>query len=432
MRDSDGTYVVDIAVFGAGPAGLAAAWQAGMSGKNVCLIEVQDRIGGVMGSCPGMMLGAGYPTGQSVGGFFEEFVDRMYKHTPPVAERRTCSLENFGDEVVYKHEYAELILYEMLKEAHVDIFLNTITSQVNMKNDKIVSVDVAMINKTMEINSGIYIDCTGNGEIAHRAGVKSQKGNEEGLMMGASLTFFMDNVDCDKVFSNSEAPYFEAYAEEGIKNKQLHKSIPQIYMLPAYKKNTVFVNTVTVTDVDGTDSQSVLEGTVIAKRRVLELADFLIQNIPGFEKSWISTIGQSVGVRETRKLEGMYTITYDDIFNGVKFEDGIVACDNPLDEVFRDEKTTHYSHEAALNSGYYTIPVRALIPKKIKNLLFAGRCISADSKAFASVRGMPQCMLMGQSVALVADMALQEEIPVQKVDVKTVSLKMKELGVWGI
>lgn len=426
------TYIADIAVFGAGPAGLAAAWQAGMSGQKVCLVEVQDRIGGVMGSCPGMMLGAGYPTGHSIGGFFEEFVQRMYTHKPPVAERRICSLENFGDEVVYQYEYAELILYEMLKEARVDVLLNAITSQVNTQNDKIVSVDVAMINKTVEINAGAYIDCTGNGEIAHRAGVTSQKGNEEGLMMGASLTFFMDNVNCNRVFSDPDAPYFETYAAEGIKKGQLHKSIPQIYMLPAYRKNTVFINTVTVTGVDGTDSQSVLEGTIIAKNRVLELADFLIKNVPGFENSWLSNVGRSVGIRETRKLEGMYKITYDDIFNAVKFEDGIVACDNPLDEVFRDEKTTHYSHEAALKGGYYTIPIRALIPKKIKNLLFAGRCISVDSKAFASVRGMPQCMLMGQSVALAAEMALREGIPVQKVDGKKIASKMRELGVWGI
>ena len=429
LRDK---YTVDVAVFGAGPAGLAAAWQAGMSGKKVCLIEVMDRIGGVMGSCPGMMLGAGYPTGHSVGGFFEEFVQRMCKHNPPVAERRTCSLENFGDEVVYQHEYATLILYEMLAEAGVEVILNAVTSNVVTEEDKITKIDVTLINKTLEVNADIYIDCTGNGEIAHRAGVKSRKGNEEGLMMGVTLTFFMENVDCEKVFSDPDAPYFETYAEEGISKGELHKSIPQIYMLPAFRKNTVFINTVTVTGVDGTDSYSILAGTITARKRVLQLGEFLKNNIPGFENSWLTGIGPSVGIRETRKLEGMYQVTYDDVFNAVKFEDGIVACDNPLDEVFRDENTTHYSHKAALKDGYYTIPVRALIPKKIKNLLFAGKCMSVDIKAFASVRGMPQCMLMGQSVGVVAQMAIDNNVSVQDVNVKAVSSKMKELGAWGI
>ena len=68
--------------------------------------------------------------------------------------------------------------------------------------------------------------------------------------------------------------------------------------------------------------------------------------------------------RETRRLEGMYSVTYDDVAMATKFKDGIVACDNPLDEVFRDENTTHYSHEAALKEGYYTIPFSALVPKK--------------------------------------------------------------------
>lgn len=428
----DKIYDFEIAVFGAGPAGLAAAYQAGIDGKKVCLIEATDRIGGVMGSCPGMMLGAGFPTGNSVGGFFDIFINRMYNHKPPVAERRVCSLENFGDEVVYNNEYAISILYDMLSEANVTLFLNSIPSKVKTKNNNIENVEVTTIGQNIIINASVFLDCTGNGEIAHKSGIESQKGNENGLMMGATLTFFMENVDCEKVFSDPQAPYFEGYAKKGIESNQIHKSIPQIYMLPGFRKNSVFLNTVTVTGVDGTDNRSILKATTIARKRVLELAEFLKNNIVGFENSWISYIGPSVGIRETRKLEGIYKLTYDDIFNGVKFEDGIVACDNPLDEVFRDEKTTHYSHEAALNSGYYTIPFRSLIPKNIENLLFAGRCVSVDAKGFASVRGMPQCMLMGQSIAIGAIETIDKNIKVQNIDSKKINLKMKNLGVWGI
>lgn len=425
-------YSVDIAVFGAGPAGLAAAWQAGKDGKNVMLIEVTDRIGGVMGSCPGMMLGAGYPAGHTIGGFFEEFVNRMYTANPPVAERRVCSLENFGDEVVYYSEYGITILYEMLEEASVNLYVGSIPEKVLVEDNKIMGVECINSHEKFLVKAEMYLDCTGNGEIGYRAGVPCSKGNEEGLMMGASLTFMMENVDWEKAFEDTSDPYIEKYAKKGIEEGKIHKSIPQIYMLKGFKKGSVFFNTVTVTGVDGTDPQSVLQGTVTARKRALELAKFMKEEVPGYENAFVSGIGPSIGIRETRRLEGMYHVTYDDVAMATKFKDGIVACDNPLDEVFRDENTTHYSHEAALQEGYYTIPFSALVPKKVMNLMFAGRCMSVDVKAFASVRGMPQCMLMGQAIAVAAVEAIENKCAVQEVDGVKMNNKMKNMGVWGI
>lgn len=338
----------DVMVFGAGPAGMAAAVAAARKGQKVCLVEVQNKIGGVMSSCPGMMLGAGYPCKKTIGGFFDELVERMYSQEPPVAERRVCSLENFGDEVVYNHEAAISILYSILEEAGVELLINHITTKVMVEDDEIVGVEIVDTQKTEVYKAKMYIDCTGNGDIADKAGVPSRVGNEDGLMMGASLTFFMEQVDWDKAFAESDDPYFTKYAEKGIAENRVHESIPQIYMLKGFREGSVFFNTVTVTGVDGRDSQSVLSGTRVARERVMELSKFCKEELPGFENSYVSYIGPLVGIRETRKLEGMYKITYEDVATATKFEDGIVACDNPLDEVFRDENTKLYSHEAAL------------------------------------------------------------------------------------
>ena len=119
VHESDTPHEADVVVFGAGPAGIAAAVTAARESLRVTLVEVQDRIGGVMASCPGMMLGSGYPCGTSVGGFFEEFVGRLYDNDPPLAERRSCGLANFGDEVVYDTEHAISLLYDLLSEAGV-------------------------------------------------------------------------------------------------------------------------------------------------------------------------------------------------------------------------------------------------------------------------------------------------------------------------
>lgn len=423
----------DIVVFGAGPAGIAAAVAAAREGHRVHLVEVQNEIGGVMSSCPGMMLGGGYPCKQSIGGFFEEFVSRMENHQPPVAERRSCSLENFGDEVVYYPEYALSLLYEMLEEAGVNLLLNHLAVNVILQEDAIIGVEVVHTKGLSLIKAKTYIDCTGNGDIAYIAGVPYQLGNREGKMMGVSLTFFMENVDWQTAIANSDDPYFTEYARKGITEERIHKSLEQIYFLKGFREGTVFFNTVTVTGVDGTDSVSVARGTGIARKRVLELAKFCQEAIPGFENSYVTHIGRTVGIRETRKFDGLYKLTYDDIFQAIKFEDGIVACDNPLDEVFRDDIIQHYSHDSALAKGeYYTIPLRSLIPERIRNLLFAGKILSVDDKAFASVRGMPQCMAMGQAAAIGASYCIKSSSAVQDISHSYVVEKLVANRVRGI
>ena len=252
-------------------------------------------------------------------------------------------------------------------------------------------------------------------------------------MMGETLTFFMENVDWDIAFSDSSDPYFTKFAEKGISQGRIHASIPQIYFLRGFRDRSVFFNTVTVTGIDGTDMDSVLKGTNTARERVMQLARFCIEELPGFQKAVLSRIGPLVGIRETRKLEGCYVLQYEDIKNETKFLDGIVACDNPLDDVFRDDTETHYSHDNALEKGkYYTIPFRTLVPRKVRNLFFAGRNISVDAKAFASVRGMPQCMIMGQATGVASALAIKENCSVQEINSVAVAPRLSLLGVNGI
>jgi len=433
MKPYHGAHQADVLVFGAGPAGIAAAVAAARRRQNVFLIELQNVVGGVMSCCPGMMLGSGYPCGTSVGGFFEEFVGRLYDHDPPLAERRACSLENFGDEVVYDHEHALSVLYDMLTEAGVEVLANHLPCHVEMAGDEIVHVDVATTRGVDRFSAGAYVDCTGNGDIAAAAGVPSQMGDDDGRMMGATLTFFMVGVDWDRAFPQGHDPYFTEYAQRGIAAGRLPRTMPQIYLLKGFRDGTVFFNTVTVTGVDGTDPRSVASGTRVARRYVMRLARFCREEMPGFERSHVADIGPSIGVRETRRLEGLYRLTRADIAAATKFEDGVVACDSPLDEVFRDDSSSIYSHEAALPTGeYYTIPFRALVPRKIRNLLFAGRARSVDLQAYASGRGMPQCMVMGQSAGVGAAMANENRYTVQQIDRARVVRELIRDGVNGI
>lgn len=421
----------DVAVMGAGPAGIAAACTAARNGLRTLLVETGEKIGGVMSSCPGMMLGAGYPLGRSIGGFFEEFTQRLYQADPPRAERRVCAIPEFGPEVIYDPDYALFQLYAMLEEAGAQLRLSTRMESVTMKGDRIASVRLFGPEGMREVQAGVWLDCTGNGDLAAAAGVPFQLGDKNGSMMGATLTFFMEQVDWEKAFAQPDL-YHTALAEKGIREGRLHPDIREIYFLKGFYPGSVFFNTVTLSGVNGLEEQSVQKALQQARVRCFELAEFCKAEMPGFENAYLTRLGPTLGIRETRKLEGLHCLTIQEIGQATKFPDGIVACDNPIDDVFRGE-AKNYSNDRALQEGsYYTIPFRCLVPRKLENLLFAGRCICADDKAFASVRGMPQCMAMGQSIALAAGMALAERVPVQNLDPCRVAAAMARQGGKGI
>jgi hypothetical protein len=124
-------------------------------------------------------------------------------------------------------------------------------------------------------------------------------------------------------------------------------------------------------------------------------------------------------------------LTGADVAAATRFPDGIVACANPIDDVMRGDRAM--THDAAVaDATYYTLPFRCLVPATVKNLLFAGRNVSADPVAFASIRGMPQCMAMGQATGTAAAHVLRSGIAVQAVDGREVAVHMRAQGLWGL
>jgi glycine/D-amino acid oxidase-like deaminating enzyme len=419
----------DVLVVGGGTAGFGAAVAAGRTGLDVVLLEAGHKVGGVMAFCPGMPWGAAYPAGRSIGGLMEELAGRLYAMDPPMAERRPCALENFGPEIQYDHDIATLTMFEMLEEAGVRVHLGAIATEPELQGARIESVEFTDRQGPGRIRAKIVVDCSGDGDLSARAGVPHVLGDGKGNMMAVTLSFFMEGADWARVFSGGD-PYFRDFARRGIDEGRLHPDLHQLYLMKGFHAGTVFCNSVAVRGVDGTDPLAVSQATQEGRRRCAALARFLQSDVPGFENARMTTLGPTVGVRETRKLEGMYRVSGEDLATATKFSDGIVACDNPIDDVMRGDTMTH---DAIVGLGaYYTIPLRALLPKRVENLMFAGRIISADPVAFASVRGMPQCMAMGQAVGTAAAVALEAGVAVQQVDRGDVVSRLLAQGVRGI
>lgn len=420
----------DVVVIGGGTAGFGAAVAAGRQGLSVCLLEAGPKIGGVMAFCPGMPWGGAFPCDTIIGGLMQELSDRLAAMSPPAAEKRSCALENFGPEIQYDHDIATLTMFEMLEEANVDLRLNATALKPRMEGRRIAGIEFCDRHGLQVITPKIVIDCSGDGDISAKAGVPYRLGDDSGNMMGVSLTFSMENANWDQVFAE-EDPYFQRQAAKGISEGRLHQDLSKLYLMKGFHRDTVFCNSVVIRGIDGTDPQAVSRATQEGRRRCLQMAQFLCRDVPGFEVARMSNLGPTVGVRETRKLEGMIQISGTDLAKGTKFPDGIVCCDNPIDDVMRS--SDEMSHDAIVASGsYYTLPFRALVPKEIENLMFAGRILSADPVAFASVRGMPQCMAMGQATGVAAAQVIQNETTVQQVDTDSLITKLQAQGVNGL
>ncbi len=420
----------DVLVIGGGTAGFGAAIGAARQGAKVRLIEGTSKIGGVMAFCPGMPWGGGYPTGRSIGGVFGTLTDQLCAMHPPMAEVRPSTLENFGHEVIYDHEAAVFAMFEMLEQAGVEVHLNSFAGTPLREGNRIRSIACTDRTGPMEITAGMVVDCSGDGDISAKAGVPFMVGDGRGNMMGVTLSFSMLNAPWEIVFADGD-PYFQKEAAAGIAEGRLHPDLAKLYLMRGFHRDTVFCNSVHIRGVDGTDPQHVARATQEGRRRCHQLARFLIDCVPGFEKARMSELGPTVGVRETRKLEAVHRVLAQDLAAGAKPDDGIVCCDNPIDDVMRGGSAM--THDAIVAAGdYYTIPFRAMIPETIENLLFAGRLVCADPAAFASVRGMPQCMAMGEAAGTAAAMALAKGQPVQALDPAPLIAALAAQGVRGV
>ncbi len=415
---------------GGGTAGFGAVVAAGRAGLDVLLLEATSKVGGVMAFCPGMPWGAAYPADVMVGGLIEELTERLAAMDPPAAEKRPCTLANFGPEIQYDHDLATISMFDMLDEANVRVRLNATAIAPQMDASRIKSVTCFDRNGSFTVLPKIVIDCSGDGDISAKSGVPYTLGDKDGNMMGVTISFHMLDVDWSQAFAEAD-PYFKRFAAKGIAENRLHPDLSQLYLMKGFHEGTVFCNSVVIRGVDGTDPVGVANATQEGRRRCHQLAQFLKSDVPGFASARMSNLGPTVGVRETRKLEATYRITGKDLARATKFPDGIVCCDNPIDDVMRTD--AGMTHDAIVTEGsYYTIPFRALMPESIGNLMFAGRIVCADPVAFASVRGMPQCMAMGQATGTAAALILTAGQAVQEVDLEALVGNLTSQGVRGL
>ena len=436
----------DVLIAGGGPSGLIAAIAAAEDGLRVGLLESRSFVGGNMTIGLPILGFLGQKKNQIIKGLPQKFIDRL-KARNGASEHRPCPL-HMGITLV-EPEAVKTVALEMLTEAGVDVMFYTMCAGVVMDGDTIRGIITESKSGREAVLGKIVIDCTGDADVAFRAGVPCGKGNAEGGMQPPTLMFCLAGVDTEKLrhsIANQPRTYLTDFipAEYFGQNNQfivvglrelIQKAreekgldIPneRTIIITGLREGEAWLNMTRVKGVDGTDAASLSRGEIEARGQIGDILAYLKDYVPGFEKAYFSKTAPFLGIRETRRIEGQYVLTQEDVLSCRRFEDAIAVASYPID-----------IHRPGDNGctliwcgDCYDIPFRCLLPKKVKNLIVAGRCISTTHEAMGAIRVMATCMAMGEAAGRAAKQAVRGGILPSEVDVTKLQEELLARGAY--
>lgn len=412
----------DVVVVGGGPAGINAAIAAGRTGARTVLVERYGFLGGMSTAAlvyPWMTFHT-MDGKQVIAGIAQEIVDRLQAlNASPGHVRDTCG---FVHTITPFHpEVYKVLVIDMLKEAGVKLLLHSFVDEVNMSGDHIESVRVSSKSGPILIQAQTFVDTTGDADLAYLSGAPVLQGREaDRLTQPMTMKFRMRGVNLDAVKRYmiehpdefyrktpiAELPQLPLSAVQGFYKHWKEADLPinrdQVLFFTGPEEDEVLVNMTRVQGLDGTNVEDLTLAEEIGRKQVLMIAGFM-KTLPGFERASISQVGAQIGIRETRRLDGQYTLQIEDVTEGRRAEDVIARSGYPID--IHDPKNKSVTAAWIAGDGAYDIPYRTLLPKRIDNLLAGGRCISTSHEALATTRLSPSCMATGQAAGTAAAMA---------------------------
>ncbi|MGN1345234.1 MAG: FAD-dependent oxidoreductase [Eubacteriales bacterium] len=418
----------DVVVLGGGFTGCAAALTAARQGQRVLLLEASGFLGGAASNCLIFPL-MPYATSRKDE---EGNTTRHYLSRGVLAEI-VEELRQTGDirgDAEFLDEALKLLLDRKVTEAGVQVLFHATLCGVARDGARLTSVSVATKAGVLTFSGKMFIDCTGDADLCVMSGVPTVLGREpDHLCQPMTLCFRVANVDKKAFFANREE--MRRLHREWLDAGRFTNPREDILVFDYPIDGMLHFNTTRVVRLNPVDPFDVTRAEMEARRQVKELLDFFRANhLAGMENAKLVYTAPSIGVRESRMLDGAYVLTGDDLVACTKFDDAIAAGNYDID-IHNPEGsgTSHYYFKAGT---WYTIPYRSLIPKACdaENLLVGGRCISATHEAQASIRIMPICSTTGEAAGAAAAVANKTNTTVQNVNVREIQRVLVDGGAY--
>lgn len=396
-------YKTDVLVVGSGSAGSTAAIAAARQGASVALVERYGFMGGTSTQVLDTFYGfytPGEPNRKVVGGVPDLVVNQLMEHGVALIRPNTYGA---GDGITYDPEVLKVVWEQLAQEAGVKLLYHTFVADTVLDGDRVVGVLAVNKSGPVRLLADVVIDASGDADVAAASGVPFE-GAENGPVQSLTTTFRMLNVDTDRARAVKKAELHRLMAEASATGKyDLPRKEGSVHITPF--DGIMATNMTRVADIDPNDTVQLTAAEIEGRRQALQYAQFMIDYVPGYERSVMADLSTQIGVRESRRIFGEYRLTKSDVLAARQFDDAIAQCGAPIED-HHSGGDTHWEY---LPQGEtYGIPFRCLMPQKAEGLLVAGRCLSAEHDAHASVRSMGQCMAMGQAVGVAAAMAAKE------------------------
>ena len=416
----------DVVVCGGGPAGFIAAIAAARKGASVALVEQYGFLGGMATTSYVAPLSVFTYKGRKViGGIPWEFIERLEELGGGLIEK---PLGN----VAFDPELYKLLCQRMVLEAGVKLYLHSYLSGCVCGDGRISQVIIENKSGSQALEAVVFIDCTGDADLAYMAGVPMQDKSGRPLQPMSSY-FILNGVDTDSPMVR-EAMHHNKQGENcyclPMRKKMLELQeeldIPDFggpWYCTTLHDGCVAVN-VTRVSADACDAEQLSAAECSLREDCFRMAGIFRKLFPEFRNCYVASVAVNGGVRETRNIKGMHVISAQEYLNAFHYEDSISRGAHPID--IHASKGASQSVTFLEEPAY--VPYRALIAEGFPNLLVAGRCLSADRVAFASLRVQASCMGSGQAAGVAAALASASGVAVQDVDVPALVAELKNMG----
>jgi len=427
----------DVVVVGGGPAGIMAAAAAARTGYSVLLLERYGFLGGA-GTAGGLSTFCGLHAKvhgehrRVIHGLADELLDRLAKldalSAPHLTINDGIQAQAF-DISSYKIAADELVTGSGARVLFHALAVGAVLSA----EDTIDAVLIESKSGRAAVRGRIFIDASGDGDLAAWAGVPYEKSPGLHGMLYPSLMFRINGVDVaaagDKPWRTVEQ-LMDAAERAGTHSFPRKKPIVRPQRNPLeWRANLTQLSNPDGSAVDGTDVAQLSYGELQGRQQALDAFTFIRDHAPGFGDSYIVDLAPQIGIRETRRIVGAYQLTEDDVLGCADFPDAIGVNGWPVESHVAG--SVEFRWQRGENSrGFNQLPFRMILPGKIANLYVIGRCASMTHDAQSAARVTGPCFAMGEAAGTAAGLALDAEVACTRIDVTALQRTLERGGAY--